>query len=274
MNTVGLVAFIALTAMVIAVTATIEVSDARIRRFANKHALTITPDNGEIVIRYLGTTRRWRLGCLIAIGAIVIGVRFASQDALRASTGELFLGWFVGAVIAEWRVSRLPAGARPSASLQRRRSDDYIHPALRALPVVLALIVSSGWVGTVLDGLTFDRHDRSAVAGLAALTCAAVCHAVAVRVLRRPQPVAAADVLAADDAVRSRSLHAVHGAGVTLTTGCLAWQWQAMAGAVDSPVRDSALASASLAVGMAGVVAGWLIAHHARQAPVAEPAVA
>ena len=60
------------------------------------------------------------------------------------------------------------------------------------------------------------------------------------RVLRRPQAVAAADVLAADDAIRSRSLHAVTAAGATLVLYC----------AFDLLLRVVGAASAELAAAL------------------------
>ena len=47
---------------------------------------------------------------------------------------------------------------------------------------------------------------------------------VQARVLRRPQPVDAPDVIAANDAIRSRSLHVLTGGGATLVLYCLLGQ--------------------------------------------------
>ena len=88
-----------------------------VNRFARRQRLHVTVQNGGHVIRALAVTFRWRrvgivLGFLASVAASIPNGR------LTISFVALFLGWFAGAVVAEWRVSALPVeGTRRAASL-------------------------------------------------------------------------------------------------------------------------------------------------------------
>ncbi|MDQ1715309.1 MAG: hypothetical protein QOC60_1254, partial [Frankiaceae bacterium] len=94
------------------------VSRERVAKFARRQTLFITPDNGNMVIAYLATTRRWRAAGL-AMG-VVVSIAWSFGNGFSVNMVQLIAGWFAGAVIAEWRISRLPVGTRRAASLQPR----------------------------------------------------------------------------------------------------------------------------------------------------------
>jgi hypothetical protein len=77
-------------------------------------------------------------------------------------------------------------------------------------------------------------------------------------VLRRPQPLSEPDIIAADDAIRSRARHVLSGGGAALILFCVS----AQAGSVH-PVNPSLVADIG-AARMLGVflvaVAGWIVA--------------
>jgi hypothetical protein len=185
------------------------VTRARVERFARRQSLPITVANGQMVIRYLATTRRWRgTGLLLTVvGGMAYSV--ARHRSAPLSATALFAGWFVGAVIAEWRVSTAgtPSGLR-SASLVPRRLSDYLSRTVRWV----SLLVGAATVGLELAGQALTaRHGE--LAGLTAVTVATlICIGLVTRhVLGRPQIDAPGSVLAADESIRSRSLHVLFG---------------------------------------------------------------
>jgi hypothetical protein len=154
------------------------VSRPRLERFADRHGLTVTAGNGGQIIAYLAITRRWRAAGLTA-GATAYTLIGLTEQRLGLSVLHMLAGWFVGALIAEVRVAAIKAD-KPKARLVRRTADRY-------------LPTSPLWrLGTL------------------------AVWPVVVWVLRRPQPAAEPDVLAADDAIRSRSLHVLVASAVTL----------------------------------------------------------
>jgi len=203
------------------------VSRARVEKFARRQSLRITVTNGPLVIRYLATTRRWRgSGLLVGMAATEVGpslVHVFRPDHAPQDPGinglALFVGWFVGAVIAEWRVSVAAApGRRRAAALEPRRLADYV-------PRPSRVVASAAWIALVAFelsslGLASVRHrdEMLPALGWAALTLLAGGLLVLVgrRVLVRPQRYADADLIAADDAIRSRSLHVLAGCALAI----------------------------------------------------------
>ncbi len=252
------------------------VTRRRLERFALRQALPITAGNGMQVIRYLATTRRWRGSSLLV--AVLVEVAYqATLDkgyAVHVTGGAIFAGWFVGAVIAEWRIAAVPVGERRVASLDRRRLSDYVaQPALAAAVVVWAAVVTADLL--VAADVLPRRPSAHGVPWLEiALTLASGAAIVVAgrRVLARPQPLAPADVLAADDALRSRSLYVLTGSALALGgylgaqivnasgfstpgAGYQLEQWLELVGALVLPI------------------AGYLIARSPRRRPVRRPAV-
>lgn len=190
------------------------VNRARVAKLARRQSLPITVANGPIVIGYLATTRRWRgTGMLLTVlgGLLHAGLTRSSFD---GGVPALFTGWFVGAVIAEWRVSVHTSGAgRRQASLVPRRLSDYL-PAHARFAVLIAFLLL---LAVEFAGLLSDPGKLELIGWLTlTLTTAAVVVAVGRHILSRPQPVAADDVLAADEAIRSRSLHVLAGAALAI----------------------------------------------------------
>ena len=200
-----------------------EVSRARLERFARRQRLVITTGNGAAVLSYLGTTRRWRaLGLITAV--------LASLSASLLFNGELsiqflvvFLGWFAGAVIAEWRIARAPSSGTRRALLVPRRLADHLPDVPRyAAGLAFAVPLLAVAVGVVA---VHTARERLVVLGWGVLTLAVAGALVLVarHVLPRPQVVGPPDVLAADEAIRSRSLHVLAGSAVALAGYLAAW---------------------------------------------------
>jgi hypothetical protein len=224
----------------------------RVARFARRQRLTVTPDNGDQVIRYLATTRRWRAGGLVVAFHLflVVPMVIDSWWFLNATVAVqqvvdhpgqpvlMFLsGWFVGAVTAEARLAQVRFGIRRTASLAPRDAHDYLGlPARAALPLaaVGCLAVTAAGAVRAAEGAPVDLLRFLAWTAVA-VAVAVTVWAVQRQVLARPQPVLPPDQLAADDAIRSRSLHVLAGSGAALigyaVLGQLAALWAAAPGA-------------------------------------------
>jgi hypothetical protein len=221
------------------------VSRERVRRFVNRHDLRLTPDNSTTIIAYLATTQRWRAAGLAA-GLTAQTVTEVQHNRIGVNVVYLLAGWFAGALIAEVRVAGLLTRRR-AASLTPRTLDRYLSPpGRRALPVAV--------LASLLLTAAAEGRGGRVVSVVVTLTVALLVWLTTRRVLRRPQPVAAGDVLAADNAIRSRSLHAVTASGTTLVLYCALGQSLTVVGS----------AEAALVVMLAGAVAvpwfGWRLA--------------
>ena len=194
----------------------------RVEEFARLHSLPVTAGNGNQIIAYRATTRRWRAAGL-TVGVLAT---FAATGSATLEFQWVLAGWFAGAAVAELRVAHLDRGPRASASLTSRRAADYLPWAGRwAVPAAMVLCVLTAAYCFARRG-SRPEGDIGAVMlwtavglGVGAVALAAQRH-----VLRRPQPLAEPDRLAADDAIRSRSLHVLASAGMVLVGSCVGTQ--------------------------------------------------
>ena len=207
--------------VVLAVAILGRMSRSRVQLFANRQLLRITESNGDQVNRYLATTRRWRATGLLA-GLLVSEATEPLRLGRISTGGELiiiFVGWFIGALVAEARVAHLAHGRVRAASLQPRRPRQYVHPVTWALVPAAAAVALAVGAFTVVVGAA-GWASPGALWGtiwlLAALAVAGTVRLAQHVVARRAQPLAAPDLIAADDAIRSRSLHVLSGAGAAL----------------------------------------------------------
>ena len=239
------------------------VNRARVERFSLRKHLRITPDNGDQIIAYLATTRRWRVaGLLTAYG---VGLTWVTYAVLHDSGGgitllQLLAGWFIGAVFSEARLARSPRGERRAASLRPREPTAYVSRFARAvLPVALGISLAVAAITVLAQTAGRDVDVPVAVfATLGAATVAAVVWTVRRRVLDRPQPVLPPDRLAADDAIRSRSLHVLAGAGTTLVLYAVGFQLHALGDAL--PATQDALPAVGFLISIGAPVLGWIVA--------------
>ena len=251
------------------------VSRARVARFAARHRLTITSGNGEQVIRYLALTRRWRAGGLVAGAAVSLALSIP-HGAARLDFLALLAGWFAGALVAEVRLAAA-AGAlrepgRRVASLHPRSPRAYLGWPQRLLLPGAVLASTGTAVGTLVAAGGFGwRYLTVWAVGLAV---AGTVAAVARRVLRRRQPVLPADRLAADEAIRSRSLHVLYAAGATLVLYGELFQLDRLRPLLAPDSTGYRVLGTVAAVGVVAVpLVGW-VAATARWTVPAQPAAA
>jgi hypothetical protein len=232
------------------------VSRRAVERFARRQRLQITADNGDQIIRYLATTRRWRSAGVAAAWVLAIATTVFYPLGTRGNLG-LFAGWLAGALIAEVRVAHLGHGVRRAASLQRRGPERYLSRSAWALvPAAagLAVAVAAATAGAAASGWAAPDW-WAAVWPVVALTTAGAIRAVQRVVVRRAQPLVAADALAADDAIRSRSLHVLSGGGAALVLLCVLAQLGAL-----HPVDTTAIEEWRWVGLVLSLILGWKVA--------------
>jgi hypothetical protein len=182
------------------------------------------------------------------------------QGGLRVDFLALLAGWFAGALVAEFRLARRPAGPRRAASLAPRVPGAYLSRFVWAFLPAAALL-SLALAGLALIPVLSGQQPNLPVLALCGVAIALTAAVLVVQrsVLHRPQPVEAPDVVAADDAIRSRSLHVLAGGGTTLVLYCVLGQLAEVA-----PLGDAWLTRMADGASAVGVVAvpllGWLIA--------------
>jgi hypothetical protein len=235
------------------------VTRPRLERFARRHQLVITATNGNQVIRYLATTRRWRATGLAA-GVLASIAGSVAHGVFQVYFLVLFAGWFAGALVAEVRLAPAPFGPRRAASLVPRQPGAYLpRTAWTLLPAAGAISLAVGAASAI--GALAGRPVGLGAAPLfaVAMLVFVVVRVVQHRVLHRPQPVAEPDVLAADDAIRSRSLHVLAGGGTTLVLYCVLGQLAAL-----SPALPETATGVIEVVTFLGIFAvpllGWAVA--------------
>lgn len=247
-------------------TAASPVTLTRTRRFARRQQLLVTVGNGPVVVRALAVTHRWRVLGLTT--GVLLGLLWAMRDArLTLNFAAAFLGWFVGAVIAEWRLAGLPVeGDRRTASLNRRTAWGYLRMDSKILLVVACLVLLGLFVT-----LSLRFHDEGAVltqAGAWLVSAALGLSAVWVtltRVAARPQPGSTSEVRAADDGLRARSSNVLAGSAI-VAAGFPAANLLALMGATATGDTSQTWSAASLVSVFIAVIVGWLVA--VRPSPV------
>jgi hypothetical protein len=196
--------------------------------WAQAHSLVLTAQNRPMICYYLRTATLLRVAGVVA-GAVlptfVVMALDGRRHGLAPFTGVAgaYVGFLVGALYAELALSR-PTGRRRAASLAPRTIGDYLPghhlwgQRLLALAVAAAGAVALGldtgspvWV----DGRGASGRDAVTVAVLAVAVAVAV-EALERWVVRRPQPLSRPDLVAADDAIRSQSVHTLCGSGLAL----------------------------------------------------------
>jgi len=169
-----------------------------------------------VVLRVTGGLGGWLIGALL-------------DDAVGWRTTEgggawvwALCGWMAGAWWADRSVAPT-AGPGAGASLAPRRLGDYLPRSLQLAPALGAAVAVALAVAAIIDQARGADTDQWVLAASAATAVAiAGLAALAQRsVVARPQPALAADVVAADDAVRATAIHHV-GGGATAATLLLA----------------------------------------------------
>lgn len=207
-------------------------SEQRVAEWSGSRGIELTAQNGPMVRSYLRTARILRAWGLVA-GVLVpsflalgwsghidvLGVD-SSGGTNTGDVGWVFVGYLVGALYAEVALARPVAGGRRSASLVPRRLDDFL--GRRVLWAQRGLAAWAALAVLISAALPFDppRLQPGSVSAAAFAVYvggfAATLEALQRWIVRRPQPYGDPSVIAADDAIRSQSVHSMAGAGVSV----------------------------------------------------------
>src|ERR1700674_1917844 len=248
-------------------------SQRALTRWAARYGLHLSDVNRSLISRYLQRTRSLQMAGA-GVGWIATGVFVTGTGQFVPLFGVPLMiaiaGYLLGAVIAEASFLR-QRGAQPgvrSAALTPRGLLDYVRRltvwALRGLPVVLVVLA-------VLYALVPKHAETpSDVSAPLVLAASALLVAVAFAVDRllqamvaRPRPAINAELMAADDAIRASSIHALSGAGVGLVlVGIGAVLFALQYSSTDDPLRAWLGYPATLAILLA--LLSWIRLRHPR----------
>lgn len=196
----------------------------RPEEWARDVGLTVTQRNEAFVRSYIRRTRILRTaGGVAGLVAAAVYTAITEEEPPEPFDFSLFnglVGYLIGAVAAELTFAR-PAANVPAASLEPREVAAYLPSAVRT-----TLRISAA-VGLVLVPLFLVLPHRESEMARVEMLPAAILIAMILVVLAgveilqrfivaRPQPAVDDDLLRADDAVRSVSVHALAGAGIAL----------------------------------------------------------
>ncbi|HEY3211041.1 MAG TPA: hypothetical protein VGL18_14885 [Actinomycetota bacterium] len=245
-----------------------------LERWARVYGIELTEANRPMIVAYLRRTTRIRtVGALVGLATSILFVTLTNGGQSNSFLGNgLFLalvGYLVGTVVAEAVVPRPPRGAVRTASLVPRTLQDYLPghavAALRGLPALsVALIpvyvVAKAWSDAPVSNIS---EFGFAVTSAILLVMAIGIEVMQRMIVHRPQPVLALDLVEADDAIRSASVHALAGGGVALSLIWLTYQLGAI-GNGQAAVLSWVLAFlAILSIGLA--LASWIDLAHPKE---------
>lgn len=197
-----------------------EVNESFVAEWAAAHGLRLTTTNRPLVWWYLRNARvlrTWGVLAGIALPPLLTVALGLAEHGVGTWFWCIFAGHLAGTVYAEVALRRpTPSGTRV-ATLERREVRQYLPARLRFAPVGVAGLTAALAGAGVAAGELSDGTTRSLVAiGTAS---AAIVAAIAVGqrwVVTRPQPFTADDLVEADDAIRSQSVHLLAGSGTAV----------------------------------------------------------
>jgi hypothetical protein len=203
-------------------------------RWSKSHKIVVDDENRAVIRRYLLHGRRIRTsGALSGVIAYAIYTWASSNELPFGWITATFGGYLLGAAAAEVWALRPQRGSVRSASLSPRSITDYV-PRLAVLfvrlaPVITAvvLVIAPTMTYQFGPGPGFEGPDSTREWGaligwtVASLVLWVLVEVTARRIVRRPQPITSENLVAADDAIRSTSLHCLIGAGLAMMLGIL-----------------------------------------------------
>lgn len=243
-------------------------------RWARVYGIELTGANQQMIVTYLRRTKRIRtVGALAGLGTSVLVVTITNGGQSNFLFGNgLFLavvGYLLGTVVAEAVIPRPAGGTIRTASLVPRALNDYLPgyavAALRGLPILSVALIP---VFMIAHGRSAPPVSTISDLGFAVTSAVLLVMAIGIAVMQRmivhrPQPVLAPDLLEADDAVRSASVHALAGGGVALSLIWLTYQLGAIGNGQAGLVSWVLAFLAILSIGLA--LASWIDLAHPKE---------
>jgi hypothetical protein len=183
-----------------------------------------------MVAWYLHTARVLRTWGAVAGFLLppLIGAAIGSQALEDLLFPLVYLGYLAGALYAELALVRPTGGGRRQAILVPRELEDDLLRRLLVFQWVLAALVAVSALAVFVVGyerqsanLTGSPRLTATILGVFALLLALALERLERWLVQRPQPFTAPDLIAADDAIRSQSVHSLAGAGLAVLLFCL-----------------------------------------------------
>ena len=193
-------------------------SSSLVEPWARERDLEIDSTNRAMVAWYLRTSRTLRLlGVLAGFVLAPLTALAVGDEGLGGYVWLAAVAGYLGGVAYAEVALRRPAGVH--ASMRRRELSDYLSPwarrAQRRTVAFAAICAAAAFVVPMRDPWSVSRPARVAVLVAVPLVWAGV-EALQRWLIRRPQPVVAASLLRADEAIRRQSVHSIAGAGMGL----------------------------------------------------------
>jgi hypothetical protein len=229
---------VALLALIVGVAAAAQVlrahrlDEEQVVQWADDSGVELTPDTRALVARYLRKARIFRAWGGVAGVVVPTLVELAAHGRVTVvgfgtdghhaplGFGAIFVGYLLGGLYAEISLARPARGATRAARLVRRELEDYLPRRVVRGQRAAAVVGTIGALVTLVvpygDHASEPSALSAACAAVAILALGAGLEAVERWLVRRPQPFTDEAVVAADDAIRAQSLHAIAGAGLAL----------------------------------------------------------
>lgn len=191
------------------------------------------PTARRFIAHHLTTGRRLRvvlvIGALIVPNVVAEAIAPSPDGNVSASWSWMLWACMAGTLWAELSVTR-PTGRARVASLVPREPEAYLGRPLRWGPLAAALVATGVWIGVAFlpaertggpGASAGDAAERASgldiAIGIAFVLVVPLVVVLAQRwILRRPQPLVAPDLVAADDAVRAASVRNLAAVGTAL----------------------------------------------------------
>lgn len=193
-------------------------------KWAARYGLTLTETNRLLVARYLRRARGFRIigaGLGWFLSPVLLALVQQGIPLFGGSILVAIFGYILGAVVAETTFVRpfpTPSDVR-LASLAPRVLVDYV-PLLSiwSLRVFAAITIGLALLFAAMPKHPQTPGDPSLALVIGSAVLLGVFTVAVERILRlivaRPQPAIDADLVAADDAIRASTIHALSGAGI------------------------------------------------------------
>ena len=244
-------------------------------RWTRVYGIELSEANRPMIVTYLRRTKRIRtVGALAGLVTSVLVVFLTNGAQSNSFFGNgLFLavvGYLVGTVVAESVVPRPPRGHIRTASLVPRTLQDYLPGyavrVLRAVPIVSAALIP---IFLFVQGRTRTPNSNIGELGFAVTSVVVLLMAVGIKamqrnIVHRPQPALPPDLLHADDAIRSASVHALAGGGVALSLLWLTYQLGAIGSGIESALLSWVIAVLAI-MSIALALWGWIDLAHPKE---------
>lgn len=192
----------------------------QLRRWAENSGVALTDTNRDLVRSHLGRVRRFRSLASLPFWWMAFAWLVMDLPEVLMSPLPGLAAYLLGSLVAEMTTPKLTSGEVRNASLLVRRVDDFRPRWVRAAPwalfgLTIVQLLILPWQAERAGDARRILHVL-----LVSVAMTLLAELAALRIVRRPQPGADPDVLAADDGLRATAVSLV--AGSALLTGVAA----------------------------------------------------